>query len=584
VARGGIFRARLGVKKDERRGKGFLEFQMQKPARSKGANDCGFGIADCGFDFRQTTNPKSEIQNRKAHLLRACFRNKCRSPHDSRGRVRQQTTTLLRAGALVNKNRPYCVRASAFFNRFIFKMFLKIFKHELRRLWRDYTAGIAALLIFAAALAAAYNGAHAFRAQAAAQANILAEENESFEKMKRDAQAIEAGEKKAPPFGNPLKASSLKLFYPRTAALPPSGFAFASVGQTDVYPSFYKVSGRHREAFVGTQEMENPLNLLIGRFDLAFVVVYLLPLFIFAVSYNLLAGERESGTLRLLLAQGVKVRSLLFGKLAARAVVLLAPLFLAAVLATAFFGGADVWLKFALFAAAVVLYAAFWFGIAALVNLYGSASATNAAALAAIWIALVLIVPTLVHLTATAARPVPSRLELIAASRDAQVRARRPVELLENYYAKHPERRPAGKDLRVYDFPFYYAAIQREIDRQIAPEVERYDRALEAQQDFVQTAGVLSPALLAQEIFNDLAGTGFNRYQAFYRQTLEFYNAHVEFYEAKSFSDTPLQSADYDRMPRFAFREETTGELAARRLAIFAAHDFNRRRRFSNLA
>jgi hypothetical protein len=46
---------------------------LPKPTRSKGANDCGFGIADCGFEFCQTTNPKSKIPNPKSEdTLTAC--------------------------------------------------------------------------------------------------------------------------------------------------------------------------------------------------------------------------------------------------------------------------------------------------------------------------------------------------------------------------------------------------------------------------------------------------------------------------------------------------------------------------------
>ncbi|MGQ0541197.1 MAG: DUF3526 domain-containing protein, partial [Blastocatellia bacterium] len=99
---------------------------------------------------------------------------------------------------------------------------------------------------------------------------------------------------------------------------------------------------------------------------------------------------------------------------------------------------------------------------------------------------------------------------------------------------------------------------------QIAPVVERYDNALAAQQSFVQRVSVFSPALLTQETLNDLAGTGFSRHRRFYDQMLEFYRAHLDFYEAKSFSDTRLTSSDYDQMPRFVFHEETNEKLAMR--------------------
>lgn len=445
-------------------------------------------------------------------------------------------------------------------------MLKEIIFHELRRLWRDRSAPVTATLISLACLFGAYNAHRSAIEQLASQQAVIEEENISFAKMQAEGRAIETGEKPAPQYGSPLQAAAINLFYSRTATLPPSSFAFLSIGQSDVYPSYYKVSGRHRESFIGSIEIENPVNLLTGRFDLSFAIVFILPLFVIAFSYNLLAGERESGTLRLLLAQGARMRWMLAGKIIARMLVLLTPLFAATGLAAIFFssGSAEGWAKFLIFCAVAATYAAFWFGLAFIVNLSGAGSAANALSLVSLWIVLVILVPAFTHLAATAIYPVPSRLELIAASRDAQTAARRPVQLLEEYYAKYPDRRPPGKDLNAYDFPLYYAAIQREIDRQIAPLVERTDAAFDAQQQFVGTAAALSPAMGVQEIFNDLAGTGHARNKSFYGQVMQLYQRHVDFFEIKSFNGKPLEAAEYDQMPRFAFVEETLADLIAR--------------------
>jgi cell division protein FtsW (lipid II flippase) len=77
---------------------------------------------------------------------------------------------------------------------------------------------------------------------------------------------------------------------------------------------------------------ENPHRLLIGRFDAAFVVVFLVPLFIIALTYSLIAGERERGTLALLLAQPVTLPALITAKLAPRVIIVVALLALIAVL------------------------------------------------------------------------------------------------------------------------------------------------------------------------------------------------------------------------------------------------------------
>jgi ABC-2 type transport system permease protein len=58
--------------------------------------------------------------------------------------------------------------------------------------------------------------------------------------------------------------------------------------------------------------------LLSGRFDLAFVILYLYPLLILSLGYNLVSGEKEAGTLALTLSQPVALRTLVAGKVAMR--------------------------------------------------------------------------------------------------------------------------------------------------------------------------------------------------------------------------------------------------------------------------
>jgi ABC-2 type transport system permease protein len=90
-----------------------------------------------------------------------------------------------------------------------------------------------------------------------------------------------------------------------------------------MFPNSYPMSYGSKVDFMYDSEMENPWNLLSGHVDVAFVVVYLLPLLIFALSYNLLSVEREQGTLRMLLSQPLNLTTLLLGKVTVRAGALL---------------------------------------------------------------------------------------------------------------------------------------------------------------------------------------------------------------------------------------------------------------------
>ncbi len=86
---------------------------------------------------------------------------------------------------------------------------------------------------------------------------------------------------------------------PRWRILPDAPLAIAAVGLSDLYPHAFKVSAGSKDSFLFVDEIANPAHLLSGSFDLAFVIVYLYPLLLLALCYNVLSGEQEQGTLAL---------------------------------------------------------------------------------------------------------------------------------------------------------------------------------------------------------------------------------------------------------------------------------------------
>ena len=104
--------------------------------------------------------------------------------------------------------------------------------------------------------------------------------------------------------------------------LPPGPLAPLAIGQSDLLPYYFKVSTDARENIVAATELENPQRLLVGRFDLAFVLIYLYPLLILGITYNMLSAEKEQGTLALALSQPVSLSTLVTGKVTLRALLL----------------------------------------------------------------------------------------------------------------------------------------------------------------------------------------------------------------------------------------------------------------------
>lgn len=193
-----------------------------------------------------------------------------------------------------------------------------------------------------------------------------------------------------------------------------------ALGQADLLPSYYRVTYGSRVNFMFDGEIENPWNLLSGRFDLAFVITYLLPLLILASSYNLLSAEREHGTLRLLLSQPLSVRTLVLGKVVTRVCALLGTLVVVPVLVLLLTRpetrGGDL-ASLGMWAMLVGAYGLFWLGLAVAVNAYGRSSAANALVLVGAWVLFVLVVPMLLNLGVGIVRSAPSRTELATRTR-----------------------------------------------------------------------------------------------------------------------------------------------------------------------
>jgi ABC-2 type transport system permease protein len=166
-----------------------------------------------------------------------------------------------------------------------------------------------------------------------------------------------------------------------------------------------------------------------GELTAAVTLQKFIPLFIILAGFAALAGERESGTLRLLLSSGVSPQTLALGKalgLVFPLAVVLVPATLLGGFALALFGGAS---GGALAARALILNATYlaYFSIFVAVTLVVSAVASTArkalAALVFIWTMAVLLGPQLVMSVAVQGTPTPTALEFEASLQQARAKS-----------------------------------------------------------------------------------------------------------------------------------------------------------------
>ncbi|MDQ3089405.1 MAG: DUF3526 domain-containing protein [Acidobacteriota bacterium] len=441
-------------------------------------------------------------------------------------------------------------------------MFQKIIKTEWRNLFAEKSFLILAVVF---ALLIAYgisSGANWIGERRAQSFDLLAAQEKDFADKKEKAArgykgSTEPGNYEPDPSDPYTIGMSLQY-----AVLPFASAAVFSLGQADVLPvdAGVTISTLQRTKADKTG-FENPLSFLAGRFDLSFVVVYLLPLFILALSFNLLSGEREAGILQLILSQPLKLRNLLTAKIAAQfalvfALVLVISLIGVFLVAPNF--SADFWVRVGLWILLVLTYSAFWFALAAFINSFGFSSAANAVISSASWLILVLILPSLLNVAVSAAYPVPSRNELISAVRNVNLDIRRDgSRLLAEHYQDHPELMPKDGKTDVNDFGLAFIYIQREQKKRVDEVEEKFAAQLAAQQKLVKTFRFLSPSIVAQEASNDIAGTGLERYQNFRSQVKEFDKTWSDYFVPRIYRMENLSAADFDQIPRFQYKEES---------------------------
>lgn len=362
----------------------------------------------------------------------------------------------------------------------------------------------------------------------------------------------------------------------RHAVLPLAPLAPLAVGASDLYPYYARVSVRSKQSFMTSEEVENPHNLLAGRFDLVFVIVYILPLFLLALTYNVVSAEREQGTMALWLSQPVVARRLLLTKLLVRvgfvmAIVLALTLVVAAVVGVPVMSGVALPLL-GLWLGTVLLYTAFWVALALAVNAGGRSSATNAVLLLGAWLLVVVVIPSSVAAVVAAVYPTPSRVALTTALRASSDRAAAQGDTaVSQFLADHPEMLRTGS-LAASNAWGRTLALQERTNDAMRGTYAAFDSALTAQHRAADRASMLSPAIMVQEALHEIAGRGLGRFRQFDAQIDAFHADWQRFFFQRVFGEQPFTSADFARLPQFRFVERSVtdqlGVLAPWLLAI----------------
>nr|WP_313208152.1 ABC transporter permease subunit [Stenotrophomonas geniculata] len=417
---------------------------------------------------------------------------------------------------------------------------LSIAGHEIRRLLRDRALPVLLGLLAVLAAFAAWNGSAWVGQREAAISLINAEEQDARDRSR----------------GFVGKAPSV---LPRVQpVLPPGPMAALSIGQADAYPYTADVVAlgdrsqllRHVWSDIG-----NPAVQAAGRFDLAFVIVFLLPLVILATTFDLWSRERERGITALMLSQPIAAGRLIAVKALARAAIVLLPA-LAIILAVAAGSGATSPSGLAALALIVLAYGSIWLALAVLIGCFARRTTEAAIAAGALWLLIVVMAPSLVLAAVNLMVPPPSQMQLATALK-AQLADTARQQQLRHAAASPATRSPAP---RIADAVRVAYSDLVQADQAIAPLIAAHTEAEDARRQALDRARLLLPSVAVQDALDRLAGSDADRALAFQQQVLAYWHTRRQLHKDYLDRDVPQTLAEYDALPRFEF-QDTAGAL-----------------------
>lgn len=331
-----------------------------------------------------------------------------------------------------------------------------------------------------------------------------------------------------------------------------------------------------------------PILAVFGDVDLTFIVKIILSLFVILLTYDAISGEKERGTLKLMMANNVPRHKVLLAKVLGGYISIIIPFLLPLLFGLAFMMGffpevlndftGETWWRLLIIVCVYLLYLSVFFTVGLLVSSICHRSSTSFIVLLMFWVLFVAVIPGLSLTTAERMRPYESYTTL-------QTKAFKEIsEKRKELLAKFADQQMWARAIQEGRMAQMFAGIFEDQAKMQQEVMDKYNRQYERQQaDQITLAETLSRALSPTSAMSfavhNLAGTGWARQEEYVKQLREFQNEFREyilgelgsqevqnpanFYEElflKRSLDVKLDQVSFD------FREESLATVVSRSL------------------
>jgi ABC-2 type transport system permease protein len=401
---------------------------------------------------------------------------------------------------------------------------ISIFLYEWKHFIRSPFKILAILFFVLAGIYGLHNGANLYQKQKAEITKIKQKVIEQQEKILAYYNKGEKSPKDRPwiDLTNPFWAIwSLTTYHFKT----PSPAIVYSMGQAEQY-GFYKSISVNSSPYDAdmAEEISNPERLQTGTLDFSFVVIFLLPLLLLILLYNIKVGEAEQGFLPLIYVQTGEKNKWLLARVAFYGVLLFmisfALLLYGAMLTRVFESQSKTFFQIGFW---ILLYLLFWILINYLILLKSKTIVANILQMVGVWLIFAFIIPASVHQWVSIEKPTNLMIDMIDVWRNSQEKIfSQPDSVIDQQlYALIPEIQHAeiSKDTtrKVMARMYSMSALAQEL---LKASITAITKENQAKNDLIGSSFWFNPVSFFQNKFNTLSQTHYQDYEN-YRQGIQ---------------------------------------------------------------
>jgi len=334
----------------------------------------------------------------------------------------------------------------------------------------------------------------------------------------------------------------------------PSDFAFVAMGQRDLLPWKHRLRMLALEGQIYERDVANPIFILMGRLDFAFLATFVLPLVLIILLHDIRSSERIAGRYNLLVATAGQGFSLWFVRVSLRSFIIFISLIIPLLIASFFIGVA---FKTVLLASVYVfIYTFFWMLLCYWFSSWRLSGSVILVCLIAIWLLLAIIIPAGGRYAIEKTITIPSDADILLHQRETVNDAwDLPKESTMNaFVSRHPELSDHAIVEETFEWKWYYA-FQQVGDQETESLSHAYRTGRIKRDYFADLVALLVPPALLERALQKLAETDMLAALAYEDRVRDFHAELRSFYYPKLFPDQPFDKTALDDLP--VFNEKT---------------------------